>query len=458
MKFDTEMMRRHDGRGPRYTSYPTALQFSGDFTESDYRRIALASNEELIPRDLSLYFHLPFCKEACWYCGCHRAITRREDRKDSYMRRLRDAIALQAELFDRDRPVSQLHLGGGTPTAYAIDALGDLMDSVSEYFNLAAPEQREFAIEIDPRTVASEDISSLAGMGFNRISIGVQDFDERVQKAINRVQSAAQVDALTRAARRAGILSTSFDLIYGLPMQTPAGFSRTLDEVIAIGPDRLSIYAYAHLPERFPVQRLIPEAQLPDAETRLDLFALAVEKLTAAGYEHIGMDHFARAGDELVEARNQGRLHRNFQGYSTHPECDLVGIGASAISSIGDSHAQMDPDIARWEQAIAEGRIPIVRGIELNRDDVIRRDAIQSIMCRGRLDMAELERRHEIDFADYFGNSFTALNRYVEDGLITIDGRILEVTEAGRFLLRRVASVFDAYHQPSTKGRYSRVI
>lgn len=457
MVFDPELMRRYDGRGPRYTSYPTALQFTSDFNEQDYRRVALASNEEPIPRDLSLYFHLPFCNEACWYCGCHRAVTQRDDRKQRYLAHVHQAIEAQAALFDVDRPVRQLHLGGGTPTVHSIEELADLMDRVGEHFQWAAPEQREFAIEIDPRTVSPQYVTGLAGLGFNRISLGVQDFDPEVQGMINRHQSVAEVEALVVAARRAGIASISFDLIYGLPGQTIDGFRRTLEQVATIGPDRISVYAYAHLPQRFPVQRLIPETRLPDEEGRLQLFATAVEMLCDSGYEHIGMDHFALAEDDLVRARDEHRLHRNFQGYSTQPDCDLVGIGASAISSIGESHAQCDPDIGRWEAAVAEGRVPVVRGVELNDDDRIRRDAIQRIMCLGRLDIGDFEQRHNVDFFHYFGAVMPALNDMVRDGLVVIQGNCLCVTSRGRFLVRAVARLFDAYNGQASQ-HFSRVI
>lgn len=457
MAFDPDLMRRYDGRGPRYTSYPTALQFTSGFTEADYLRLARESNQEPVPRDLSLYFHLPFCNEACWYCACHRAITRREDRKQRYLDHLHQAIARQARLFDDDRPVRQIHLGGGTPTVHAVGELAELIERVGEHFHFADPGQREFAIEIDPRTVSPEDVSELAAIGFNRFSLGVQDFDPRVQAAINRHQSVEQVAELVRAARRSGVESVSFDLIYGLPHQSLDGFRESLEAVAEIGPDRLSVYAYAHLPERFPVQKLIPSEALPGPESRLQLFASAVEVLTSRGYEHIGMDHFALAGDDLVRARDEDRLHRNFQGYSTQPDCDLVGMGASAISGIGDSHAQTDPDIARWQAAVAEDRIPVCKGIELDRDDRIRRDVIQAIMCRGLLDMAEVERRHGIRFGDYFADTVAPLNQMVDDGLVRIDGQKLRVTPTGRFLVRSVARLFDAYNGSDSR-RFSRVI
>ncbi|WP_406672455.1 oxygen-independent coproporphyrinogen III oxidase [Natronospira sp.] len=459
MPFDPDLMRRYDVRGPRYTSYPTALQFSDEFGEEAYREMVRISNEEPIPRDLSLYVHLPFCQEACWYCACHRSITRRSDRGHRYLGHLAEELHRQAALFDPDRKLRQLHLGGGTPTFHSPAELQGLMNAVSSAFNLAAPEEREFSVEIDPRSVSEQDLASLVETGFNRMSLGIQDFDRRVQEAVNRIQPFAMVADQVAAAREAGVGGLSFDLIYGLPRQSMEGFAHTLDQVIELAPDRLSIYAYAHMPDRFPVQRLIDGDSLPNAELRLSLLTLAVDKLSQAGYEHIGMDHFARPGDPLVKARDQGELQRNFQGYSTHAECDLIGLGASAIGKVGDCFSQNLTEIRQWQKAVKEGRLPIARGLVLTADDRIRQHVIQSIMCNGIVDARQVGRRHHIDFWTYFSDTLPALETMATDGLLTLDKDGFSVTSAGRFLLRNVAMLFDAYNAPA-KGqqRFSRVI
>lgn len=459
MIFDTELMQRYDGRGPRYTSYPTALQFAEAFDETAYREMARASNEEPIPRDLSVYVHLPFCERACYYCACHRSITRRQDRAEIYLAHLADEIHQQSRLFDPDRKLRQLHLGGGTPTYHSLEELSWLIDSLDQSFNLADAGEREFSVEIDPRSVSERDVRGLVEIGFDRMSLGIQDFDPQVQQAINRIQPEASVRLLVDAVRDAGVGSLSFDLIYGLPHQNTKSFGRTLDSVIDLAPDRLSIYAYAHMPERFPIQRLMSEDAMPDPSERLALFATAVDKLTRAGYQHIGMDHFARPDDPLVRARDEGRLHRNFQGYSTHAECDLIGLGASAIGKIGDSFSQNLADIAHWQSALADGRLPIARGLALSADDRIRQQVIQSIMCNGCVNVRDVERRHHIDFWSYFSATTPMLRQMAEDRLLTFEGEGFQVTAAGRFLLRHVAMLFDAYNGPGrSQSRFSRVI
>ncbi|MDQ2068689.1 oxygen-independent coproporphyrinogen III oxidase [Natronospira bacteriovora] len=459
MMFDMDLMRRYDVRGPRYTSYPTALQFSDAFDEAAYREAATASNEEPIPRDLSIYVHLPFCEKACYYCACHRSITQRKDRADAYLTHLATEIHRQSSLFDPDRTLRQLHLGGGTPTYHSLEQLGWLMNSLGQAFQMAPAAEREFSVEIDPRSVSEDDIRGLVAIGFDRMSLGIQDFDPRVQQAVNRIQPVESVRRQVAAVREAGARGLSFDLIYGLPHQNTESFARTLDTVIELAPDRLSIYGYAHMPDRFPVQRLMNEDAMPGAAERLDLFATAVSKLTEAGYEHIGMDHFARPDDPLVRARDQGRLHRNFQGYSTHAECDLIGLGASAIGKIGDSFSQNLADIRTWQQTLEDGRLPIARGLSLSADDRIRQQVIQNIMCNGHLDTRDVARRHHIDFWSYFAATIPMLRQMADDGLLSFDSHGFQVSSAGRFLLRHVAMLFDAYNGPGrSESRFSRVI
>lgn len=459
MAFDADLMRRYDVRGPRYTSYPTALQFTDAFTEETYREMVRSSNEEPIPRDLSLYVHLPFCEQACWYCACHRSITRRADRGQAYLERLDRELRLQAALFDGDRPLRQLHLGGGTPTFHDVAELASLLDAVTTVFRAAPPEAREFSVEIDPRSVSPADVKALVEVGFNRMSLGVQDFNPVVQEAVNRIQPLSMVSEQVEAARAAGVGGLSFDLIYGLPHQTVESFTRTLEQVVELAPDRLSIYAYAHMPDRFPVQQLMNADAMPGPEARLDLFAAAVTVLTGAGYEHIGMDHFAHPDDPLVRARDRGQLHRNFQGYSTHAECDLIGLGSSAIGKVGDSFSQNVADIRDWQARVDAGELPVARGLVLSADDRIRQHVIQSVMCNGRLNAREIGRRHHIDFWNYFSDAIPDLRRMARDGLLEFEPEGFRVTSAGRFLLRNVAMLFDAYNSPARAGkRFSRVI
>jgi oxygen-independent coproporphyrinogen-3 oxidase len=373
------------------------------------------------------------------------------------MRRLRREIALQGALFDRRRTVQQLHFGGGTPTYFSIAELGILFDEMREHFHLDDSEQREFSIEIDPRTVTAETFPGLAMLGFNRISLGVQDFDPTVQRAVNRHQSVQMVADCLHQARAAGFRSVSFDLIYGLPKQTLEGFTRTLDTVIDLRPDRIAVYGYAHMPSKFKAQRAIVSEDLPDAEARLQLLETTVERLTAAGYLHIGMDHFALPEDELCTAQSQGHLHRNFQGYSTRAECDLVGLGVSSIGQVGNAYAQNFKELSQYYAALDEDRLPIERGLALNTDDLVRREIIQQLMCHGKLDGSGIGARYALDFRTYFAKELRELDALQQDGLVVIDGETVTITERGRFLLRTIAMPFDAY-LPQTAGKHSRVI
>ncbi|KFN44996.1 oxygen-independent coproporphyrinogen III oxidase [Arenimonas oryziterrae] len=458
--FDGDLLRRYDRPGPRYTSYPTAPQFSSAFGEAQLRDVAKLSNGDPIPRRLSLYAHIPFCFSPCFYCGCNRIITRDHSRADAYLARLVREIALVAPLFDRDRDVIQLHLGGGTPNFLNAGQLGELMESFSRHFHFSASRERDFSIELDPRFVGASDIEALAFMGFNRASLGVQDFDPTVQAAVNRIQSVEETLAVVDACRKHGFRSVNIDLIYGLPGQNRAGFGRTLDTVVAARPDRLAIYSYAHMPQLFRPQKQIDESLLPDPEAKLGLLQLAIEKLSAAGYRYIGMDHFALPDDELSRAQEHDGLHRNFMGYTTHADCDLIGLGVSAISHIGDSYSQNPRDLPGWEAAIDSGRLPVWRGITLDADDVLRADLIQQLMCRGEIDIPALEQRHGIDFAGYFHDDLARLRELVADGLVAIEPTRILATSRGRLLLRIIAACFDRYlHQPRTEPvRFSKAI
>ncbi|HWS79091.1 MAG TPA: oxygen-independent coproporphyrinogen III oxidase [Thermomonas sp.] len=459
--FNADLLRRYDRPGPRYTSYPTAPQFHAGFGERELRDVATASNGDPIPRRLSLYVHVPFCASPCFYCGCNRIITRDTARGEAYLARLYREIALTAPLFDRDREVIQLHFGGGTPNFLSPAQLREVVETLRSHFNFSDADERDLSIELDPRFVSPADIAELAAAGFNRASFGVQDFDPEVQVAVNRIQSVEETRAVVDACRANGFRSVNIDLIYGLPKQTRDGFARTLDIVTTMRPDRVAVYGYAHLPELFKPQKQIVAADLPDAETRLALLQLAIERLTAAGYAYIGMDHFALPDDELALAQARGGLHRNFMGYTTHADSDLVGLGVSAISHIGDSFSQNPRDLPSWQMALDEGRLPVFRGMRMDEDDQLRADLIQQLMCQGEIPVAALERRYGIDFAGYFAEALVKLQPLVEDGLARVERDRIAVTSRGRLLLRNIAMCFDRYlDQPvaDARPRFSRAI
>lgn len=458
-EFDPALITRYDVAGPRYTSYPTVPQFAVEFGEAELRATIRASNEEPIPRPLSLYVHMPFCLSPCFYCGCNRVITHDMAKADRYLERLYREIELLAPLFDRDRPVQQLHFGGGTPNFLDLPRMRELMESLARHFSFSHEAEREYGIEIDPRFADAAYIKGLAELGFNRLSVGVQDFDPLVQQAVNRIQSVEQTREVIEAARAASFGSVSVDLIYGLPLQSLDGFARTLDQVVALAPDRVAVYGYAHLPQMFKPQRQIDASQLPDPATRLALFGLALERLCAAGYVYIGMDHFARVDDELAVAQRAGTLQRNFQGYSTHGDCDIVGLGASAIGRVGDSYSQNARDLIGYYAALDAGRLPIVRGMQLDEDDLIRRELIGELMCHGVVDKQAFGERHRLLFDTYFARERQRLLPLLADGLIEENARQLQVTSRGRLLLRIIAMCFDAYLDDQAQtSRFSRVI
>ncbi|HKR36411.1 MAG TPA: oxygen-independent coproporphyrinogen III oxidase [Steroidobacteraceae bacterium] len=459
---DPATLRRYDKPGPRYTSYPTAPHFGPLFTEAMLREYIRRSNAAPIPRRLSLYVHVPYCFSPCFYCGCNRIITRDLSRARPYLERLQREIAMLGALFDRNREVVQVHLGGGTPNFMRPAELGELMATLGTHFDLSSSATRDFSIELDPRHVEAGDISHYALLGFNRASLGVQDFDPEVQRAVNRVQSVEETLHVIDSCRAAGLRSVNVDLIYGLPKQTIEGFSRTLDTVLASRPDRLAIYSYAHLPDMFKAQRQIDGADLPSSEVKLGLLTLAVEKLSDAGYRYIGMDHFALPADELAQAQEQGTLQRNFMGYTTHADTDLVGFGMSAISHVGDSFSQNARDLPGWQHAIDSGRLPLWRGRHMDFDDVLRAEVIQQLMCQGRIDIPAIEARFAVDFCGYFAEGLTRLSPLIADGLVTLTARYIDATARGRLLLRMIAMCFDRYLDaaplPATRSQFSRVI
>ncbi len=457
IRFDQDLVERYGGRGPRYTSYPTALQFDERFTAKDYERIAKASNSS--GRPLSIYVHIPFCRTLCYYCACNKIVTRNAERVRNYLINLEREIDLQSALFDDGRLVEQLHLGGGTPNYLNHKQLWALIADLRQAFTFDESDSREFSIEIDPRYTERNTIEILADLGFNRLSIGVQDFNARVQKSVNRMQSLELICKVVEDARENYFRSVSFDLIYGLPHQTVESFDRTLDLVLAIKPERLAIYNYAHLPARFRAQRMINEANLPSPRTKLKILRHTIDKLGSSSYVYIGMDHFAVPDDDLVKAKASGTLQRNFQGYSTHGNCDLIGFGVSAIGHIGDAYAQNAVSTSEYEALLSDGKLPIRRGIEVDPDDRLRAEVIQNLMCHDRLSISDFENTHGIDFRSYFRDELENLEPLVQDGLVNVDDEEIEITGRGRLLMRSVAMVFDRYlNTDRNDGRFSKAI
>ena len=457
IEFDVQLLRRLDRQGPRYTSYPTADRFVEAFGEEAYRTWAARRNIGGIQRPLSLYVHLPFCRDVCFYCACNKIVTRDTGKAALYLDFLAREIGLQAELFREDPRVSQMHWGGGTPTYYDAAALKRLFALLAGHF--AFMPHGEYSIEIDPRTVEPGTIHALREMGFNRASFGVQDFDPAVQAAVHRVQDPGRTLVLVETARRAGFESVNTDLIYGLPKQTMTSFDATLSRLLQVRPDRIALYNYAHLPALFKPQRRINEAELPAPETKLKLLARAVQCLDDAGYVYIGMDHFALPDDALAVAQRQGRLHRNFQGYSTSPEGDLVGLGISAIGAIGPTYSQNHRTLEDYYDCIDAGKLPIMRGIELTADDLARRSVIQALMCHFCLSKEAIELAHLISFDRYFETELRELRELERLGLLAMEDDWIAVTPKGRFLIRSICMVFDRYlrHDREVR-RYSRVI
>ncbi|MBL8532527.1 MAG: oxygen-independent coproporphyrinogen III oxidase, partial [Betaproteobacteria bacterium] len=440
---DPDVLRRYGHAGPRYTSYPTADRFVEAFDEHTYRSWLRKRGLGAMARPLSMYVHLPFCDTVCFYCACNKVVTRDHSRAGKYLRYLATEARLVSESLDGDRRLSQLHWGGGTPTFLQPDELKQLMAIITSHFKLEP--DGEYSIEVDPRSAAPGTMTLLADLGMNRVSIGVQDFDETVQKAVNRIQSEELTRAVVEESRRAGFRSVNLDLIYGLPKQNVIGFNRTLERVIDLGPDRIALYSYAHLPHLFKPQRRILDKDLPTPEAKLNMLTLAIRRLENAGYVYIGMDHFALPDDELAVAQRQGRLHRNFQGYSTHSDCDLVALGVTAIGSIGPTYTQNVRTLDEYFDRLDRGVLPVMRGVELSADDLVRRTIIQSIMCHGTVSIESIQIAYLLDFRQYFAEEIADLQCFIDDGLVVIDDEWLSVTPKGRLLVRAVCMVFDRY-------------
>lgn len=455
--FDQDLVVRYDGKGPRYTSYPTADRFSTDFGPDDYKHFLCQSRPGTILNPLSLYFHLPFCNTICYYCACNKVITKDRSLADTYIDHLIREIALQADLLPYRPKVSQLHFGGGTPTFLSDAQFERLMQAIRSRFDLQPG--GEFSIEIDPRKVSTETVVLLGALGFNRMSVGVQDFNSAVQQAVNRIQSFDETRRVIEDARANGFRSISIDLIYGLPKQTAASVRATIDQVLKLRPNRLSFYNYAHMPERFMPQRRINPDELPSPQVKLDILANTISQLIDAGYVFIGMDHFALPDDELAVAQRRRRLHRNFQGYSTHADCDLMAFGVSAIGKVGTAYCQNVKTLEDYYAVIDSGQLAVDRGLSLGRDDLLRRSVIQSLMCQFEVSFQPIEISYLIDFRQYFANELTDLSAMERDGLLCIEPDRIIILPPGRLLVRSIAMVFDHYLRAHNTGtRYSRLI
>jgi oxygen-independent coproporphyrinogen-3 oxidase len=451
-----DLIRRFDNPGPRYTSYPTADRFNSDFDEASYRGHLAERAAAVIKSPLSVYAHLPFCESLCYFCACNKIITRDHGRASEYLGYLLREISMVAPELGSDRRTSQLHLGGGTPTFFSMTELGALIDAFQRHFDFGP--NAELGVEIDPRTVTPRTLAELGALGFNRTSFGVQDFDPAVQQAVNRIQPLDMVERALGASRDAGFESINIDLIYGLPRQSVASFDRTLDEVVRLAPDRIALYNYAHLPARFKAQRLIDAKELPLAEDRLRIFVGATRRLLDAGYVYIGLDHFAKPDDELSRALRNNSLHRNFQGYTTKAECDLVGFGVSAIGKIGRAYCQSTRSVKTYYERLNEGRLPVERGLTLTADDVLRRDVIMTLMCSTPLDCRAVEAAHGIVFANYFAAELAALAPFARAELIAVDTDTIRVLPKGRLFVRAIAMTFDAYLGRPSAASYSKLI
>lgn len=456
IQFDESLIKRYNQTGPRYTSYPTAIQFDESFGIEEYKAAAQRSNES--GRGLSLYFHIPFCDTVCFFCACNKVWTRDRSKTTPYLERLFKEIEMQSKLFDPNRKVEQLHWGGGTPTFINTDEMRQLMEKTREHFNLYDDDSGEYSIEIDPREANRESVKLLRELGFNRMSLGVQDFDPQVQKAVNRIQTQAETFEVLEGAREAGFMSVNVDLIYGLPFQTEKGFITTLDKVLEAEPDRFSIFNYAHMPSMFPTQKKMNEADMPSADEKLAILHATTERLLEAGYIYIGMDHFAKPDDELAVAQRNETLYRNFQGYSTHADCDLIGMGATSISLIDNTYAQNRKSLDEYYQAIDAGDLAVFRGVFLTEDDELRRDVITRLISHFHLNFAKLDKQWNIRFKEYFAQELVNLAPMIEDELITMTDEDIFVTSKGRLLIRNICMVFDAYLKTGTQNRFSKVI
>jgi len=456
-ELNIELLAKYDTAGPRYTSYPTAIQFTEDFGRKDYEAIANRSHDSIAP--LSLYIHVPFCHSLCYFCACNKIVTKDKQAARVYLDHLYKEMASLAEAQNLKRPVTQLHWGGGTPTFLTGPEMTELMYTTGQYFNLTHQEKRDYSIEIDPRSTDSDTIALLKGLGFNRVSLGIQDFNPQVQQAIHRVQSDELVTSLVHQVRDHEFDSLNFDLIYGLPYQTPDSMKRTLDTVIELSPDRISCYSYAHMPDRFKPQKGIDRHTVPCAEDKLEMLAIIITKLTEAGYRHIGMDHFVKPEDELAIAQDTHELQRNFQGYSVNKGKDIIGLGVSAISSFADAYTQNHRQLEHYYQAIEAGQLPVARGVSLSDEDILRREVIQRLICHRELDIAPFEQEFKIDFNSHFANELEQLQPLAADGILAICAERITILPPGFALLRNICMVFDQYlASKTTIPLYSKTI
>ncbi len=454
--FNNDLIKKYDKSGPRYTSYPTAIQFSESFTEKDYYQQVKLSNERNTP--LSLYFHIPFCDTICYYCGCNKIITKNRSHAQPYLDAVYKELALQGSLFNATRIVRQLHWGGGTPTFISHAQMTELMQQTRRHFTLLDDDSGEYSIELDPREVDASSINLLRKLGFNRISLGVQDFNPKVQQAVNRIQSYKETRDVIVAARENEFHSISLDLIYGLPLQTVTSFNETVDRVLELEPDRLSVFNYAHLPEMFKTQRQIKSDDLPSAESKLEIFQNVTNKLINAGYEYIGMDHFAKPDDELAVAQKEKKLYRNFQGYSTNSDCDLVAFGVTSIGKVADSYSQNIKTIKEYADVIETGHLPVFRGITLSQDDILRREVINQLICHFELNFQEIEKAFSIVFSDYFTDELKQIQEMQADSLLKLTRDKILVLPEGKLLIRNICMVFDIYLKKSDGRRFSKTI
>lgn len=458
IEFKPDLIKRYDKAGPRYTSYPTANLFHDEFSSDDYRAAVERSNNEVNPKPLSLYFHIPFCDTVCFYCACNKIVTKMRDRATPYLEHLFREIEMQGGLYARSRPVDQLHWGGGTPTFLNHGQMRSLMEKTGQHFTLMDNDEGEYSIEIDPREIDPEGVHFLREIGFNRMSLGIQDFDPKVQKAVNRIQSEEITFAAIEAAREAKFKSVSVDLIYGLPFQSVDSFLVTLEKIMQARPDRFSVFNYAHLPSLFMPQRRINEEELPSAAEKLEILQSVIHFLTEQGYVYVGMDHFARPDDELVIAQDKGLLYRNFQGYSTHADCDMVAMGVTAISQVNDIYSQNVRDEDSYYQMIDEGKLPLMRGLRLTADDMLRRELITQLICNFKLDINQFMTKQGIVFGEYFEDEIKQLKIMQNDGLLKIDQDSITILPPGRLLIRNICMSFDAHLNDNQKNRFSKVI
>lgn len=458
VQFDSQLLQKYNRSVPRYTSYPPATELTPEFKEVDFRAATAVSNYKKTP--LSLYCHIPFCDSACYFCGCNTVITQRKEIAEPYLDYLVRHIQQMAQLIDRQRPVLQMHWGGGTPNYLSLSQIELLWAAIHQHFRFDS--KAEISIEVNPKSLDQNYVFSLRDLGFNRISFGIQDFDLKVQEAVNRVQPEAMLFDVMQWSREAGFESVNVDLIYGLPFQSLETFRNTIRKTIELNPDRIAVFNFAYMPWLKPVQRRIPQDALPSADEKLNILQMAIEELTQHGYQYIGMDHFAKPDDELSIAQREGQLHRNFQGYTTKPESDLIGFGVTSISMLNDVYVQNHKRLKDFYRAIDAEELPIERGVTLDRDDIIRRTVIMELMCQFQLSPDDIEEKYhlgfDLDFESYFAHEKFQLRRLETDGLIKLSPNHIEVTPAGRLLIRNIASVFDTYLGKSTTSSFSRAV